>query len=414
MAWLDFLKKKKEGIEEPDYIDYSELPQYIKKINQPKISEIKRLFEELQRRLYGLEESLIELKNAKIQEPNPKIVNVILGNRESYIQHTKNFIDSISIPEEITFSRTKQFCTQFERNLAEFAGRSTKAYEVTRNLIGEELAQTAKKIKDIEEYVKEIKLFLEEENVGGIIELDKKTHDFLNTITIKRTNNMEIDSLKKQIAQFEFEQSKILEEINSLSATKDFSKLNSLKEQNNEIQKNIDNLTFSINEKFSGIDKALRKFNKMSENELINDYLENPLKSLQRDKELKILSILKNIEASLIDEQLEIKDDKKEKILETIKEINELYLNNLLKEYNSLNQEQIRIKNSLLINKTEEKISMLNSKLNNMSTKKNSVQKKLNGIEEKNKINIDDISKNLSDKIKTITTRQVVIQTKDI
>lgn len=163
---------------------------------------------------------------------------------------------------------------------------------------------------------------------------------------------MEIDSLKKQIAQFEFEQSKILEEINSLSATKDFSKLNSLKEQNNEIQKNIDNLTFSINEKFSGIDKALRKFNKMSENELINDYLENPLKSLQRDKELKILSILKNIEASLIDEQLEIKDDKKEKILETIKEINELYLNNLLKEYNSLNQEQIRIKNSLLINKT--------------------------------------------------------------
>ena len=225
---------------------------------------------------------------------------------------------------------------------------------------------------------------------------------------------MEIDSLKKQIAQFEFEQSKILEEINSLSATKDFSKLNSLKEQNNEIQKNIDNLTFSINEKFSGIDKALRKFNKMSENELINDYLENPLKSLQRDKELKILSILKNIEASLIDEQLEIKDDKKEKILETIKEINESYLNNLLKEYSVLNQEQIRIKNSLLINKTEEKISMLNSKLNNMSTKKKSVQKKLNGIEEKNKINIDDISKNLSDKIKTITTKHVVIQTKDI
>ena len=225
---------------------------------------------------------------------------------------------------------------------------------------------------------------------------------------------MEIDSLRKQIAQFEFEQSKILEEINSLSATKDFSKLNSLKEQNNEIQKNIDNLTFSINEKFSGIDKALRKFNKMSENELINDYLENPLKSLQRDKELKILSILKNIEASLIDEQLEIKDDKKEKILETIKEINESYLNNLLKEYSVLNQEQIRIKNSLLINKTEEKISMLNSKLNNMSTKKNSVQKKLNGIEEKNKINIDDISKNLSDKIKTITTKHVVIQTKDI
>jgi len=415
MAWLDIFRKKKELQEyEPDYIDYSELPQYIKKLHQPRLSELKRLFEELQKRMFELEDALIELKNSKIQEPNPKVVNVILGNRESYIQHTRNFIESINIPEEITFSKSKKFCVQFEQKLRDFVERSTKAYEVTRNIIGEELTQTAKKIKDIEEYVNEIKLFLEEENASEIVELDKKTQDFLNTINLKKNNNIEINSLKKQISQIEFEQTKILEEINYFSSTKENSKLNSLKEQNNEIQKDIDKLSSSINEKFSGIDKALRKFNKVSETPLIEEYLENPLKALQKDKDLKILNIIKNIESSLIDEQLDIKDDKKEKILETIKEITYPYLSNLLKEADSLRQEQTRIRSNLLINKTEEKLTMLNSKLNNLLSKNKSLQHKLTEMEEKNKVNIEEVSKDISDKIKTITTKEVVIQTKDI
>lgn len=416
MSWLTNLFRKKQIPEEDqtEYLDYSELPHYIKSITNPKEKDLERLFKELQERIYQLEDSLIQLKNAKIQEPNPKIVNVILGNRESYIQHTKIFIDTIQIPEEITFTKTKQFCSQFEHSLKEFTEKSTKAFQITKNLIGDELEDVAKKIKEIDDYVKEIKLFLEEENAEQLIEIKKQTDAFLNTLNLKKNNLLDIKKLNEKIAQIDFSQQKILEEINNLSNTDDFSKLNGLKQQNQEIQNKINELNSSLINLFSPIDKSLRKFNKISPDSLIEEYIENPINALQKDSQLRILNVLRKVEASLIDNQLDIKDDKKEKTLESIKEISEEFITTILTEYTSLKNEKNAIKNKLLINKTEEKLMLLNEKLNNFNNRKKSLQLEIQQIEKKIPSNIDGISQNLAEKIKNINSREIKIQTKDI
>ena len=413
MSWLTSLFRRKIKIEEgkKDYIEYSELPSYINNFVQPKERELGELFKELQEKISELDNALTQLKIAKIKELNPKIVNVILDNRDAYIKHTKIFMETIKLPEELSFAKTKQFCHEFEQNLKEFTEKSTKSFHVTKNLIGDELENVAKKIRELEDYIKEIKLYLQEENVDQIIELKKQTEELLNTVQIKKNHQLEIDSLNQQIVQLEFSQSKILEEINEISKTEDFEKLNQLKEDNQKLQSRIDELNSNALTLFLPLDKSLRKFNKMSPEEIIQDYIDNPLKALKQDNDFKILNLLKQIEAALIDDQLDIKEEKKDKTLESIKTISEESLRNLLSEYNSLINEQQSIKEKLQISKIEEKLSMLNNKLNSMTSKKNSLQNEVNELEKKKPTSIEDISQNLTKRIKDITSKEVVIQT---
>ncbi len=416
MSWLTSLFKRKIQTEEDrkDYIEYSELPNYINNFVQPKEKELDELFKQLEEKISELDNALTQLKTAKITEMNPKIVNVILDNRNSYIKHTKIFMETIKLPEELSFSKTKQFCYEFEQTLKDFTEKSTKSFHVAKNLIGDELENVAKKIRELEDYIKEIKLFLHEENADKIIEIRKQTEELFNTVQIKKNYQVEIDSLKQQFAQLEFSQSKMLEEISEISKTEEFEKLNNLKEENQSLQDRIEKLKSDALALFLPLDKSLRKFNKLSPEEVIQDYINNPLKALKQDKDFKIFNILKQIEAALIDDQLDIKEEKKDKTLESIKNISEESLKNLLSEYISLINEQQSIKEKLSINKIEETLTVLNEKLNSMTHKKNSLQNEINELEKKKPMNIEDISQNLTKKIKDITEKEVVIQTKDI
>ncbi len=139
-------------------------------------------------------------------------------------------------------------------------------------------------------------------------------------------------------------QSKLFEEINEISKTEEFEKLNSMKEENQKLQDKIEKLKSDALTLFLPLDKSLRKFNKISQEEIIQDYIDNPLSALRRDKDFRIFNILKQIEAALIDDQLDIKEEKKDKTLESIKNISEESLKNLLSEYESLINEQQSVK----------------------------------------------------------------------
>lgn len=416
MSWLTnlFRKKIQTGEEKKDYIEYSELPDYINNFVRPKEKELGELFKELKEKISELDNALTQLKTARITEMNPKIVNVILDNRNSYIKHTKIFMDTVKIPEELSFAKTKQFCHEFEQNLKDFTEKSTKSFHVAKNLIGDELENVAKKIRELEDYIKEIKLFLSEENADKIIEIKEQTEELFSTVKIKKNYQVEIDSLRQQFSQLEFSQSKLLEEINEISKTEEFEKLNTMKEENQKLQAKIEKLKSDALSLFLPLDKSLRKFNKLSEEEIIQDYINSPLNALRRDKDFRIFNILKQIEAALIDDRLDIKEEKKDKTLESIKNISEESLRNLLSEYESLVNEQQSTKEKLLINKTEEKLTMMNEKINSMTAKKNSLQNEINELEKKKPMNIEDISQNLTKKIKDVTEKEVVIQTKDI
>lgn len=416
MSWLTslFRRKIQTGEEKKDYIEYSELPDYINNFVKPKEKELDELFKELKEKISELDNSLTQLKTAKITEMNPKIVNVILDNRNAYIRHTKIFMETLKIPEELSFAKTKYFCQEFEKNLKEFTEKSTKSFHVAKNLIGDELENVANKIRELEDYIKEIKLFLHEENADKIIEIREQTRELFSTVQIKKNYQVEIDSLRKQIVNFEFSQSKLLEEINEISSTEEFEKLNTMKEENQKLQNKIEKLKSDALTLFLPLDKSLRKFNKLSEEEIIQNYIDNPLDALRHDKDFRIFNILKQIEAALIDNQLDIKEEKKDKTLESIKNISEESLKNLFSEYESLINEQQSLKEKLLINKTEERLTMLNEKINSMTAKKNSLQNEINDLEKRKPMNIEDISQNLTKKIKDVTEKEVVIQTKDI
>ena len=147
MSWLTnlFRRKVQTGEEKKDYIEYSELPDYINNFVKPKEKELDELFKEFKEKISDLDNALTQLKTAKITEMNPKIVNVILDNRNAYIKHTKIFMETLKVPEELSFAKTKQFCREFEQNLKDFTEKSTKSFHITKNLIGDELENVAKK-----------------------------------------------------------------------------------------------------------------------------------------------------------------------------------------------------------------------------------------------------------------------------
>jgi len=125
---------------------------------------------------------------------------------------------------------------------------------------------------------------------------------------------------------------------------------------------------------FSIIEMALKKFSRMAfENEkIINKYIENPL-FLIGDDELKIISILKNLEKNIINNQIQLKDKKKEKTLEEIRKMNREFFDNFLQKYKGLMEE---LRN---IDKEIGKID-IQHKINELNNKKNEDELRLEGI----------------------------------
>ncbi|MHA1792732.1 MAG: hypothetical protein ACTSVI_08815 [Promethearchaeota archaeon] len=138
-----------------------------------------------------------------------------------------------------------------------------------------------------------------------------------------------------------------------------------------------------IQQELSKIKKSIKKFQKLVEHgnttlrygvtkRDLKDYFKKPFDSVMSDGNNypKLRAILENIIAGL-DDNIKMKDDKREKTLETIKEINEdLILKPMIDEYLDLQDKRQGILNELKAKGMDERMQELKKEISELTTKK--------------------------------------------
>ena len=92
----------------------------------------------------------------------------------------------------------------------------------------------------------------------------------------------------------------------------------------------------------------MKKYERLDlKNKWVGGYLNNSLEALLEDKELKILEIIGKIKEAIAKGELELKDKKKDKILQELDKLDKDYFNLFLSKYNELNKKYIELKSEI-------------------------------------------------------------------
>ena len=338
MKWLKKLFKREKTREIKIETVKEELEEKAKKIKE----EIKARLEELKQIKKNTNSALEDLENAQLDEKNPQIVSRVDSNRNSYIQQTKRMMENVKIPEEISREKLKTFLTDSTTAIKEFAERSVKSYQITQFLIGKELAAVAAKIKELTDKLKELEEKTKE--LKKIEEIEQYIEDIKENKEKKKRAQEEMQVLEKEIEKLKEEKDEKEKEKIDLKESGEHKEYLELKERTEDLLSEGNKLKSEILNLFSPLQKALRKYSKISiDPTTVNKYVQDPYTALLEDKEIKISTILQKIDIKSLD--IKEKEKKVKKAIDAIsKEI--LYE---IKEKDKLVKEEIK--------KIKEKIS---------------------------------------------------------
>ena len=120
-----------------------------------------------------------------------------------------------------------------------------------------------------------------------------------------------------------------------------------------------------IIQSFSVLERPLRKYSHVAfeHEEIVLDYLKDPISTLADDKGMKILEILKNLENLLNENKVQIDDRKKEKALEETKKLSKEFIEQFMKKYFSFKAEIEGIDSRIKSSRVAEKLKDYNNKL---------------------------------------------------
>jgi|TARA_B100002003_G_scaffold251306_1_gene294215 hypothetical protein len=281
-------------------------------------------------------ENLQILKEAQLR--NKKIttreVQFMEGAREFYIKRITQFINNITDNEESSPS----FIDEILTNINDFGKATLKSYNILQHFFKDEVYKLAQNIKVIENNIKSLKQEFESEKIKNIEEIKNIIKIFRENTSKKEEIKAKIIEIEKKQEELEKEKKDILVETSNKEQSQEFKEYHRLNVEEFKINEQIDELKNEIIQYFSTLDHALKKYVKLhpEDEEFLNKYIEEPLKAMVDDYELKIKKVLEKVKERIHDKKIELKDKKKEKTLHVLDKINEAKLASFLTEYNQL------------------------------------------------------------------------------
>ena len=404
---LNFLKKlfKKEEAKE-EKISINELESWFNgrasslfKELDTKIGLIK---EKIKEEIEKTKENLDILEKAQLH--NPKISlrekQFMEGNREAYLKKVGIFLKQINL--EGGYEELLQFCSNFNDMLDSFGKSTFRPYKILQEFLANESRDVAINIKKLDNLIKELKGMIRDADLDSVQGLGGHIIQLKNKIKQKEENE-EISSQKeKEREDLTHSVDSIKKEINNLENSWESSKLNELKAEKEIILTKIRGNNGRLIYSFSVIERALRKYSRIAleDEKLVSGYAENPIKALLSDNELKIIKILEGLEKNVLNNQIDLKDKKKEKTLEIIKELNKGFFDGFLKKGNELENELDNIEDKIKENEIEGKLKEIKNRLEQKNSEMERIDKEIIRLKDDADINMEDLKRKLEEKIK--------------
>src|SRR3989338_956320 len=371
---LDFLKKIfQNGEQETKKAIEIRLPileEWLKEKSRPLMEDARirieeflmKLNEELQRTRFNVE----VLENAKLQNPNIpfKAKQYMEGNRKSYARYVNSFLGRMEINNKDYFY-LKEFCRQFDELLDELNKSTLRSYTILQEFFANEAGKIAANIKNFDRLFFELKSALNDKSIvaaNSLIEKAKaleargkqKVSIELDLRDAEASAKLALNSKDSVLAE--------IEEFNKSERHSSFLKLNEEKRAKERAFAEDEN---KILQAFSILERPLRKYSHIAfeHEEIVLEYLKDPIETLVNDKSLKILEVLDNLRRLLSEDGIELDGRKKEKSMEELRKMDKEFIDGFLKKNCSHKSEIGELDRRIKATEVAEKLKEFNKKI---------------------------------------------------
>ncbi len=329
--------------------------------------ELDSIYAKIDDEIRKLQTSLSILQKADIKNKNisERALQLMEGNRESYIKKVNDFIKQINPPEKNSLINLKEFTERLSVLMNDLNDSTVKQYYILQEFFANEAKDVAISIKKIDELKDEIvRLIDKDRGFSYIHDVHSKIKNVEQKLIEEEKLKEKIDELDAKLKEAKAQKEKIETDIDNLETSPQFQAHSENQSTKLKIEAELRRHKENFSLFFSPIEKALAKYQRIafeSDKEVLNDYIRSPVEALENDKTLKILNILKNVAYKL--NEIEPDEKKKERILSAINKFNEVYIKDFLWKYGAIKNKLIEINRRLSINTINNEINDLNYKL---------------------------------------------------
>ncbi len=409
---LEFLKKIFQNDEKETKkaaeLSLQNLEEWLNEKAKPLMEEVQQQMgeilmavdEESQKARFNIE----VLENAKLQNPNIpfKAKQYMEGNRKAYIRAVSSFLGKMEINNRDYFYLL-DFCRLFDEMINDLNKSTFRSYTILQEFFANETGKIAQNLKNFDAIFGKLKSALNNENMTAVNAARGKIQSLKAKAKQKINLDVDFKSMEADSRLDNDEKNSIMAKIEEFNKSDEHALFLKLNEDKKIKAANFYNDESLILQSFSVLERALRKYSHTAfeHEEIVLEYLKQPIEALASDKNLAILEVFKNLEIMLQENRLQVDNRKKEKSLEEIKKLNKEFINQFLKKYFSFKAEteelENRIKASGVSNKFKnfskelEEINLRIEKDNSeLSRLKNEVDRAASSIESlKNEIESD-------------------------
>ncbi len=307
----------------------------------------KPILDKIDDAIFANQANLSKLEHAELKNKNisSRELEIMKGNRQSYIKKTSQFLQQLSSlynKEEITYADMKKVCDFYIQEIQSYHSATLKPYAVLQHFFANESYIVAKNIKEIDELMKQLQSIVQKQSIEAITDI--KTQ--IASVEAKLKKKTELEKEKKQIEEEYKEQEELcqqaLQKMKKIEESDGYQRYLQFVADAQQQQKKIDEHVASLVHSFSVIDKAVRKYAKTvpDKEQFLLLYTEKPLNALQQDVSFEIASLLITIQQQL--DALDIKDDKKDKIELQLNSMTLAFFQNYLEQYKKLAEEKVQ------------------------------------------------------------------------
>lgn len=372
---LEFLKRifqneDKQEARQITEISLQNLEEWLNEKSKPLMEEanqqieatLMKVNEEAQRARVNIE----VLENAKLQNPNIpfKAKQYMEGNRKAYIRAINSFLGHMEINNKDYFYLL-DFCKFFDELMNDLNKGTFRSYTILQEFFANETNKIVQNLKNFGILFKELGSVLNSEKMAAVNNVMENSKS-LKTKT-KQKINLDIDfkGMEAEIKLANDEKNEIMKEIEEFNKSDIHNSFLKLNEEKKNKAAAFYNDESQILQSFSVLERALRKYSHIAfeHEELVLEYLKQPISTIANDKNLMILEVLRNLGKLLAENKLQIDDKKREKSLEEIRKLNREFIGQFLEKYFSFRAEMENLDNKIKASRVQEKLKDFNKRL---------------------------------------------------
>ncbi|MFH0714935.1 MAG: hypothetical protein V1847_04175 [Candidatus Diapherotrites archaeon] len=295
-----------------------------------KLSQVRELLRRIGSAMGEVEKSDVSATSEKHDVRLRKIVGT---SKDVFVNRMRAVIEKLEPPQSKEYSALQKYARESGFVLEREVNATWKNIAYTGILVENELKQVGGPLQELSKELKEFhQNFFQNQSLSSIENARQKATALLENRLELEEGKKELDSLEGKLSEQTKKVESLEEKLKALQNSEEIQSISTLKEQKSKLLTEKRELKARAVNVFTPLEKPLRKFQKMAEEEqvplakpdfqLLTSFNSDPFLALEHDSNFERLQKMTSQMLSLVEQgKIEFKDEKeKQKKLEAIKE----------------------------------------------------------------------------------------------